>query len=107
MFLNFCKSMYFIFQLIKDMVSVSEATDWSMRTGTQSKYKALRCTIDHVADSDGLYKGVKNKALTSLMAVSRDWYVIIKVGKEAKIRNQCNLVPILHKTKRISWERNN
>ena len=96
--------MYFIFQLIKDMVSVSEATDWSMRSGTQSKYKALRCTIDRVADSDGLYKGVKNQALTSLMAVSRDWYVIAKVGKEAKILNQYNLVPFLHKTKRISWE---
>lgn len=59
-------------QLIKDMVSVSEATDWSMRSGTQSKYKALRCTIEHVASTDGQYKTLKNQFLTALVAVARE-----------------------------------
>ena len=70
--LYYFNNMLTIFQLIKDMVSVSEATDWSIRSGTQSKYKALRCTIEHVAGSDELYKKLKNKCLSSLVAVSRE-----------------------------------
>ena len=58
------------------MVSVSEATDWSMRSGTQSKYKALRCTIEHVTSADGVYKTLKNKFLASLVAASREQYVL-------------------------------
>ena len=74
MLLSLCYFDYMltIFQLIKDMVSVSEATDWSVRSGVQSKYKALRCTIEHVASTEGLYKKLKNKCLSSLVALSRE-----------------------------------
>lgn len=37
-------------QLVKDMVSVSEATNWNARSSVESKYKALRCHIEYVDD---------------------------------------------------------
>ncbi|XP_061177489.1 protein mono-ADP-ribosyltransferase PARP4-like [Saccostrea echinata] len=45
-------------QLIKDVVSVSEGTDWSTRGNTEAQYKALRCQISHVPG--GLPTPVKN-----------------------------------------------
>ncbi|XP_061177422.1 LOW QUALITY PROTEIN: protein mono-ADP-ribosyltransferase PARP4-like [Saccostrea echinata] len=35
-------------QIIKDVVSASEATDWSTRGNAEAQYKALRCQISHV-----------------------------------------------------------
>lgn len=45
-------------QVVKDMQSVSEATDWSVRTSAQSKYKALRCGIHHVPKTSPEYEMV-------------------------------------------------
>ena len=33
-------------QLVRDMVAVSEATNWSMQSGPVAKYRSLRCHID-------------------------------------------------------------
>lgn len=35
-----------MFQLVRDMISVSEATDYSMSASTPAKYRALRCGIE-------------------------------------------------------------
>ncbi|XP_056015621.1 uncharacterized protein LOC125677683 isoform X3 [Ostrea edulis] len=45
-------------QLIRDVVSVSEATNWSTRGNVEAQYKALRCQISHIAG--GLPKPVKD-----------------------------------------------
>ena len=37
-----------------DIVSVSEATDWSVRCGVQAKYRALRCHVRHLQPSTDL-----------------------------------------------------
>ncbi len=34
-----------IFQLIRDVVTVSEATNWSKSSSAESKYKTLNCDI--------------------------------------------------------------
>ena len=53
-------------QLIKDMVSVSEATSWSMRPGVQAKYRALRCNISHVETGSVEHKNISEDILTSI-----------------------------------------
>ena len=53
-------------QLIKDMVSVSEATSWSMRPGVQAKYRALRCNISHVETGSAEHKNISEDVLTSI-----------------------------------------
>lgn len=52
-------------QLIKDVVSVSEATDWSMRSSVQAKLRALRCEIEHLDPSSHEYSQIRNKILSS------------------------------------------
>ncbi|XP_022100686.1 poly [ADP-ribose] polymerase 4-like isoform X2 [Acanthaster planci] len=47
-------------QLIKDVVSVSETTNWSQRSSVESKYRALRCHISCLPDNHPHYYDVKN-----------------------------------------------
>ncbi|XP_033127659.1 protein mono-ADP-ribosyltransferase PARP4-like, partial [Anneissia japonica] len=52
--------MHDICQLLKDMVSVSEATDFSARSSIESKFRALRCHIEHLPSSAPEYKQILN-----------------------------------------------
>ena len=45
-------------QLVKDMVSVSEATDWNVRASVESKYRALRCHVTQVDTGSERYADV-------------------------------------------------
>jgi len=56
-----------MFQLMKDMVSVSEATDWSRQTSTQSKYRALRCQVTAVQEDSAEFETVKDNLLNSIV----------------------------------------
>ncbi|XP_033122166.1 protein mono-ADP-ribosyltransferase PARP4-like [Anneissia japonica] len=47
-----------ICQLIKDIVSVSEATEFSARSTIESKFRALRCHIEHLPSSAPEYKQI-------------------------------------------------
>ncbi|XP_038059035.1 uncharacterized protein LOC119730290 isoform X2 [Patiria miniata] len=47
-------------QLIKDVVSVSETTNWSQRSSVESKYRALRCHISCLPHNHPQYYDVKN-----------------------------------------------
>ncbi|KAL8613683.1 hypothetical protein ACOMHN_029775 [Nucella lapillus] len=53
-------------QLIKDMISVSEATSWSTSPGVQAKYRALRCNISYVDPSSCEHKNVCEDILSSV-----------------------------------------
>ncbi|XP_065826671.1 protein mono-ADP-ribosyltransferase PARP4-like isoform X4 [Oscarella lobularis] len=46
-------------QLIDDVVSVGESTDWAVRTSAAAKLRALRCDIQHLNDDDDEYEQVK------------------------------------------------
>ncbi|XP_062507413.1 protein mono-ADP-ribosyltransferase PARP4-like isoform X2 [Corticium candelabrum] len=51
-------------QLIKDVVSVSEATDWSTRSSIQAKLRALRCEIQNVEPDSQEYCQIQNHVLS-------------------------------------------
>ncbi|ESO93254.1 hypothetical protein LOTGIDRAFT_119348, partial [Lottia gigantea] len=53
-------------QLIRDMISVTEATNWSIRSSSEAKYKALRCHIQHLDSNNTQFHTVKNNILQSL-----------------------------------------
>ncbi|VDH98080.1 poly [ADP-ribose] polymerase [Mytilus galloprovincialis] len=55
-----------ICQMIKDMVAVSESTNWSTRSSTEAKYKALRCRLDGLQITDTEYKQIKEHIIQSL-----------------------------------------
>ncbi|CAG2205451.1 PARP2_3_4 [Mytilus edulis] len=55
-----------ICQMIKDMVAVSESTNWSTRSSTEAKYKALRCRLDGLEITDTEYKQIKEHIIQSL-----------------------------------------
>ncbi|XP_060065436.1 protein mono-ADP-ribosyltransferase PARP4-like [Ylistrum balloti] len=62
-----------ICQVMKDMLTVSEATGWSLRGSTESKYRALRCQIDHRGPDHHVYKTVKaliNKSMEGLNIIN-------------------------------------
>ncbi|KAK2175774.1 hypothetical protein NP493_708g00021 [Ridgeia piscesae] len=50
----------FDFQLLKDMVAVSEATSWAVRTSVEAKYRALRCHIAPLSTNSAEYNKVKS-----------------------------------------------
>ncbi|XP_070569266.1 protein mono-ADP-ribosyltransferase PARP4-like [Ptychodera flava] len=53
-------------QLIRDVLSVSEATNWSVLGSSEAKYKALRCRIEHLVDEDDIeYERIKDLVLSS------------------------------------------
>ncbi|XP_052241111.1 uncharacterized protein LOC127851394 isoform X2 [Dreissena polymorpha] len=53
-------------QLVKDMISVSEATDWSTTSSTQSKYRALRCEVACLPATSPEYQHIEDTVIQSL-----------------------------------------
>lgn len=53
-------------QLIRDMIGVSEVTNWKIKTSVEAKYKALNCHIQGLDQSSGEFKSIKNYILSSL-----------------------------------------
>ncbi|XP_043929229.1 protein mono-ADP-ribosyltransferase PARP4 isoform X2 [Protopterus annectens] len=54
---------YDLCQLIKDMISVCEATQWSAEAPTLSKYRSLRCVIEQVDMDSTEFLKVQNLVL--------------------------------------------
>ncbi|XP_071800756.1 protein mono-ADP-ribosyltransferase PARP4-like isoform X2 [Asterias amurensis] len=52
-------------QLIKDIVSVSETTNWSKRSSVESKYRALRCHISCLPVNHPECNDIKNLILST------------------------------------------
>ena len=52
-------------QLIKDMVGVSESTNWSSRSSAEAKYRALRCEIQLLDPASLEYADVRDHVLNS------------------------------------------
>ena len=59
-------------QLIRDMIGVSEITNWKIKTNVDAKYKALKCHIQDLDESSTEFQSIKNYILSSLTT-----YVII------------------------------
>ncbi|KAK6170199.1 hypothetical protein SNE40_018651 [Patella caerulea] len=55
-------------QLLRDMLSVNEATNWSTNSSPEAKYKALRCYIKHIepGKNDVQFQDIREQILTSL-----------------------------------------
>ena len=60
-------SLHFLFlpQLIKDMVGVSESTNWSARSSAEAKYRALRCELQLLDPASLEYADVRDHVLNS------------------------------------------
>ncbi len=52
-------------QLVKDMISVSEATNWNVRGSVESKYRAMSCQIEHLAPGDPEFQAIYDKIIQS------------------------------------------
>lgn len=52
-------------QLIHDVISVSEGTNWSQRCPSEAKYKALRCHIKHLKADSPAYSHINQHILGS------------------------------------------
>jgi len=52
-------------QLVRDVVAVSESTNWSVRSGSDAKYGALRCNIECLDPSCEEYSRVLNRVTSS------------------------------------------
>ena len=52
-------------QLVRDIVAVSESTNWSVRSGPEAKYRALRCDIEHLAPTSLEYASVRDHIVNS------------------------------------------
>jgi len=50
-------------QLVRDMVAVSEATDWSLQSGPVAKYRSLRCHVDSLDPQSQEYQHIKDHTL--------------------------------------------
>ena len=55
----------FLIKLVKDIVGVSEATNWSTRSSLDAKYRALRCHIESLPENHCEYNDIKNMVLSS------------------------------------------
>ncbi|KAK3593675.1 hypothetical protein CHS0354_013571 [Potamilus streckersoni] len=53
-------------QLIRDLIAVSEATDWSAKPSDEAKYRALRCNIEHLESTSPEYKTIKDYLMHSI-----------------------------------------
>nr|XP_034334282.1 protein mono-ADP-ribosyltransferase PARP4 isoform X4 [Crassostrea gigas] len=83
-------------QLIKDVVSVSEATNWSTRGNAEAQYKALRCQISHV--SGGLPRqilDILNLKQGEEMRI-QNVYAIHRPSESEKFRSDLSSRPLFH-----------
>ena len=84
-------------QLIRDMRSVSEATNWSRRSSSDAKYTALRCDITHLDPASSEYRDIRDHIINSLDKYT-DYYILfilkLKV-KKLKFRHRNYLIILL------------
>ena len=52
-------------QLIKDMVSIGESTNWFTRDSIQAKYRSLKCHIEHLHQGDEEFETIKDHVISS------------------------------------------
>ena len=52
-------------QLIRDVVSVSEATNWTKSSGTRAKYKTLGCSIKCIPSNSSEWNSIAERFLSS------------------------------------------
>ena len=52
-------------QLVRDIVAISESTNWSVRSGTEAKYRALRCDIEHLDPTSLEYDNIRDHVVNS------------------------------------------
>ena len=50
---------------MKDIISVSEATNWNVRGSVQSKYRSMSCQLSCLDPDDPEYITIKNKVIES------------------------------------------
>ena len=50
---------------MKDMVNVSEATNYSTRSSDEAKYKALGCHLENLAKPSNEYMNIVNRVQSS------------------------------------------
>nr|XP_054753684.1 protein mono-ADP-ribosyltransferase PARP4-like [Lytechinus pictus] len=59
-----------ICQVLSDVHSVCEATDWSMRGSTEAKYRTLRCHMELLASESAEYEQISQQIQDSLMGAN-------------------------------------
>jgi poly [ADP-ribose] polymerase len=56
---------FYLCQLIRDMISVSEATNWNVRPSSQARYRSIGAFIRHCPPESPEYADISRKILTS------------------------------------------
>uniref|UniRef100_A0ABM0MFB2 Poly [ADP-ribose] polymerase n=1 Tax=Saccoglossus kowalevskii TaxID=10224 RepID=A0ABM0MFB2_SACKO len=96
-------------QLIRDIVSVSEATDWSTRSDVEAKYKALRCHIEHLEnEDDSEYKNIKDLVISSQICDTKikieNIYAVVRSIEESFFtQNTGNVRLLFHASKPVNF----
>ncbi|XP_078337991.1 uncharacterized protein LOC111100311 isoform X3 [Crassostrea virginica] len=83
-------------QLIRDVVSVSEATNWSTRGNAEAQYKALRCQISHLPG--GLPKPIRdvlNLKEGDVMNI-QNVFAICRPSEKDQFRSDLESRPLFH-----------
>lgn len=56
--------------MLRDMISISEETNWNMRTSVQSIYRSIGAYITHVKSESETFKEVKRFVFSKVVASS-------------------------------------
>lgn len=64
-------------QVIRDLVSVSESTNWSHKSGPVAKYHALRCQMCPIDPVSKEYSDIKDHIMSSLTKYDHRYTVYI------------------------------
>uniref|UniRef100_A0A8C4RR99 Poly [ADP-ribose] polymerase n=1 Tax=Erpetoichthys calabaricus TaxID=27687 RepID=A0A8C4RR99_ERPCA len=84
-------------QLIRDIVNVSESTFWSRTPSSLAKYRALRCSIEHIEPETEEYFN-----LTELLRPHQDIFYLIRVDEMLDFQRKLDNVQLLFHASSLS-----
>ncbi|CAF4077169.1 unnamed protein product [Rotaria sp. Silwood2] len=95
-------------QMLRDMLTVNELTNWNLKAPIEAKYRALQCHIETIASSTSEFKNIVNLIQSSID--SREQIIIhnvFSVAKQTDISNFCttlsNQRQLFHGSKYVNF----
>lgn len=78
-------------EMLRDMLTVNELTNWNVKASIEVKYRALKCHIETMSSSTSEYKNITHMIQSSIVSSSEQIIIhnIFSVIKQTDALNFC------------------
>ena len=69
-----------ICQVIRDIITISESTNWNLRASTEAKYRSIGSLIKKIDQNSEEYENIKNQIIKSNVEINEELEIINVYG---------------------------